>query len=776
MIRHHSVIKSFLATVLAISLTACDDVLENILNHSPSANAGTDQSVNEAETVSLDGNASADPDGTITNYSWTQISGAAVVLTEADTATASFVAPPVVVDTIFIFQLTVTDDHGATADDSVSITILNIATNQPPLANAGSDQNVNEGMLVSLSGVASTDPDGSLDSYLWTQTSGPVVTLTGGNTATSNFTAPAVASDTVFAFTLTVTDNNGVTADDSVSITINNSTSPPVNAQDYIPPIGIPAPEFGINESHMMYVDSQYDFGNGPEPYKDAGYGPYTHYLDNSVSCTDSDNTFGTVDNPRCNLPNLHELASGSVVEIHGGIYTSSQNWMTSTGTVDKPIFIRGYANPNWVIQDDAEGKPVFVQTSSTPMPVIERTLRIRGAYIIVENIDFNKNNRRESAVDIRPANLNESVHHIVVRNSEVQNYQHRHAGAGSLLAASGFEENFVHNIVYYKNNVHADNSFYDFNTDGDAIDQYQDDTMGIGVAPGSDRIWIVDNHIHHNAGDAVGTGHAAKHTATNYYIGRNIMNDCDENAVDLKEVENVVVSQNIMYDFYGAGQGSDGTITVVHDGPNLSPRNTWFIYNEMYNASDNAVQVGGSVDDDVYYVGNVIYDISNDSQTGAAFRSWASESFHMVGNTVYDTDIGLVVWSATTGAMVTVENNIFSNLKTAGYIELSNAGGYRERAVISNNLFHSSEFTPIIEGNSMNEVILDPLFVNPDNTNFSLQNIPVQSPAIDSGMESDVYQIFQDRFDIDIRVDFNGLPRPSSSDWDIGAYEFSEG
>jgi len=546
------------------------------------------------------------------------------------------------------------------------------------------------------------------------------------------------------------------------------------NSDLYVPPIGIPAPEFGINESHTMYADSQYDFGNGDEPYKDAGYGPYTHYVDNSVACNDSGNRYGTKDNPRCNLPNLRELVPGSVVEIHGGIYTSPKNWVTSSGTVDKPIFIRGYANPNWVIQDDINGNPVFVKTSIDPMPVIERVLRIRGAYIIIENIDFNKNDRREGAIDIRPANLTESVHHVAVRNSEIQNYAHAHGGAGSLMAASGFQDNFVHDIVYYKNNVHADNSYYDFNTDGDAVNQYQDDTMGIAIAARSNRVWIVDNHIHHNAGDAVGTGHDADYTSTNYYIGRNIMNDCDENAVDLKEVENYVVSQNIMYNFYGAGQGSNGTITVVHYGPDVAPKNTWFIYNEMYNASDAAVQVGGAVLDDVFYVGNVIHHISNDAGTAKAFVSWGSRNIYVVGNTVYSTDEG-IEFNGGDAAQVFIENNIFSNLKTENYVSLSNTA-YANRAVIKNNIFYSDVLTPVVEGDSINEINANPLFENPVANNFNLRNTPIPSPAIDSGIEADVYQIFQDRFDgMDIRVDFSGLARPQQGAWDIGAYEYTD-
>ncbi|MCP4543855.1 MAG: hypothetical protein GY832_42620 [Chloroflexi bacterium] len=54
------------------------------------------------------------------------------------------------------------------------------------------------------------------------------------------------------------------------------------NQADWEPPIGIPRPEFGITETHYMYEGQTYDYDGTPRPYKDAGNGPYTHYIDNT--------------------------------------------------------------------------------------------------------------------------------------------------------------------------------------------------------------------------------------------------------------------------------------------------------------------------------------------------------------------------------------------------------------------------------------------------------------------------------------------------------------
>ena len=81
---------------------------------------------------------------------------------------------------------------GDTNTDTVDIQVDNDPTlTAPPTAVAGADQVVSASDIVTLNGTLSSDSDGTITAYQWTQTSGPIVTLNNANTAVATFTAPA---------------------------------------------------------------------------------------------------------------------------------------------------------------------------------------------------------------------------------------------------------------------------------------------------------------------------------------------------------------------------------------------------------------------------------------------------------------------------------------------------------------------------------------------------------------------------------------------------------
>ena len=98
-------------------------------NTPPVASAGSAQTVNEGDTVRLDGRGSTDNEG-IATYAWTSDS-ATLTLSGADTDTARFTAPDVNARLEISLTLTVTDIAGLTDSATVLITINNVIQVSP---------------------------------------------------------------------------------------------------------------------------------------------------------------------------------------------------------------------------------------------------------------------------------------------------------------------------------------------------------------------------------------------------------------------------------------------------------------------------------------------------------------------------------------------------------------------------------------------------------------------------------------------------------------------
>lgn len=222
-------------TVLNFQCTVTDDkgapvsvttsVTVRNVNVFPVADAGSNKIVSEGNVVPLDG-AASDPDGTITTVLWEQLTGPIVTIVAPDALVTEFTAPQVTVDTSLTFQLSITDNDGAVTRSVTEVVVKNV--NHIPVGNAGANQTVNEGATVFLDG-SGVDNDGTVASYLWTQTSGPTVTLINTSQHECNFVAPAVTANTVLGFNLVVTDNEGsASAPVSVNITVRNVNQVPV--------------------------------------------------------------------------------------------------------------------------------------------------------------------------------------------------------------------------------------------------------------------------------------------------------------------------------------------------------------------------------------------------------------------------------------------------------------------------------------------------------------------------------------------------------------------
>ena len=122
------------------------------------------------------------------------------------------------------FTFKATDDKGT--DSNIATVTMDVkSANQAPVAETGSNQEVEQGTTVTLDGSNSTDPNNDSLSYTWEQLSGPLVTLVNPDAAIIEFVAPQVNDDTTLKFKLTVTDQDGEKGSKRIDVTVKNRSN-----------------------------------------------------------------------------------------------------------------------------------------------------------------------------------------------------------------------------------------------------------------------------------------------------------------------------------------------------------------------------------------------------------------------------------------------------------------------------------------------------------------------------------------------------------------------
>ena len=122
--------------------TGTDTLVASIVNYAPIANAGPDMKVIACEPASFNGNGSSDPDGTIASYQWNFGDGKTANGIQASHAykTAG----------VYSVTLTVTDNFGATATDTATVTVITMSNALQILIDLVASFNLQQGVNNSL--------------------------------------------------------------------------------------------------------------------------------------------------------------------------------------------------------------------------------------------------------------------------------------------------------------------------------------------------------------------------------------------------------------------------------------------------------------------------------------------------------------------------------------------------------------------------------------------------------------------------------------------------
>lgn len=193
-------------------------------NHVPIANAGADQTVTKGRLVTLDGSGSSDLDGDTLTYLW-QITQKPVG-SQASFSSPAALMPTFIADQIgeYTISLQVSDGRASSQKDIVIVT----TKNSLPVANAGIDQQVYSGSIVTLDGSDSSDVDGDTLSYRWELVTKPAnssAVLSNTTVVKPIFTADLVGQ---YVIRLIVSDTYSSSYPDTITINVDANNSRPV--------------------------------------------------------------------------------------------------------------------------------------------------------------------------------------------------------------------------------------------------------------------------------------------------------------------------------------------------------------------------------------------------------------------------------------------------------------------------------------------------------------------------------------------------------------------
>jgi chitodextrinase len=176
----------------------------------------TPSSAPTGTTITFDGTASYDLDGTVVSYSWAFGDGA--------TGTGAIVTHSYALAKTYTVTLTVTDNGGVAGSTSSQVTI----TDRPPVVSfTPSPATANTGQTITLS-ISVSDPDGTISTTSVDWGDSMTQLYSGAITsATHSYASTGSSTSQIFTIIVTATDNNASYTSNSSQVTINDRVPVP---------------------------------------------------------------------------------------------------------------------------------------------------------------------------------------------------------------------------------------------------------------------------------------------------------------------------------------------------------------------------------------------------------------------------------------------------------------------------------------------------------------------------------------------------------------------
>ncbi|NME70058.1 glycoside hydrolase family 9 protein [Flammeovirga aprica] len=341
-------------------------------NIAPSASPGTNQTLPQGSTgTTLDGSGSNDPDNgpSPLTYSWSQIGGQTVTITNANSAITA--VNGLSDGATYTFRLTVSDGE---LNDSkvVQVTVGSAAVNIAPVSDAGSKQTLAQGTTSTvLDGSKSNDPDNGPSplTYSWSQVTGPTVNIQGANTV--NPTITGLVDGTTYSFQLIVNDGSDDSAASSVEVEVNLITGGSCLLSTFNVPRTSP-----ISDQNTSGWNSTYILGDNPAADALRSHG----FSSTSISYSYGAGAiyyFGIGGNGQTvgYWTNLTPSVSNTLKTNEPTITFSNSNIAGLDGT----YYVNEYAGGGWVLVHNSGGHAIVLTSGNAPSDCGSPNARIKN-------------------------------------------------------------------------------------------------------------------------------------------------------------------------------------------------------------------------------------------------------------------------------------------------------------------------------------------------------------------------------------------------------------